>query len=106
MYGQTNIPEYYEAHFGCKPWEAIDEYQRHSPMFFAGHIKTPTLILHGEKDERVPLPQAQELYRALTKNHVPVELAVYPRQGHVIREPNLLMDVMSRQLDWFNRWLR
>ena len=106
IYGQTDIPEYYEAYFGAKPWEAIEAYQRHSPIFFAGNIKTPTLILHGEKDDRVPLPQSQELYQALKQNNVPVEFAISPRQGHVIREPKLLMDLRRRQLHWFNRWLR
>ncbi|MBI3325361.1 MAG: S9 family peptidase [Nitrospinae bacterium] len=81
IYGQTDIPEYYEAYFGAKPWEATEAYQRHSPMFFVGNIKTPTLILHGEKDERVPLSQSRELYQALKTNNIPVEYAIYPPPG-------------------------
>jgi dipeptidyl aminopeptidase/acylaminoacyl peptidase len=51
-------------------------------------------------------PQAQELYRALKSNNVPVEFAIYPRQGRAISEPKLLMDLMRRHLHWFSRWLK
>lgn len=106
MYGQTDIPDAFESYFGAVPWEDREEYERHSPMFFAGHIKTPTLIQHGQADERVPLAQARELYRALKKNQVPVEFAIYPRQGHLILEPKLQADMLRRNLDWFMRWIQ
>ncbi len=105
MYGQTDIPDFMEAHFGARPWDDIEEYERHSAMFFAKNIRTPTLIQHGEKDERVPLAQGQELYAALKKKGVPVEFAVYPRQGHLIMEPKLQRDMLERNLRWFEKWV-
>ena len=60
----------------------------------------------GGKDERVPLAQSQELYAALKRNGVPVEFAVYPRQPHNPTEPRLQRDVLQRNVDWFNRWLK
>ena len=106
FYGQTDIPGYMEYYFGDVPWKAKEEYQKRSPIYYASNIKTPTLIQHGEKDRRVPLAQAWELYRALKKNKVPVEFVIYPRQGHSIWEPKLQRDMMSRNLDWFNRWIK
>ena len=75
-------------------------------MFHAKNIKTPTLIQHGEADDRVPLSQGQELYVAIKMSNVPVEFAVYPRQGHLIMEPRLQRDMLSRNLNWFNRWIK
>jgi dipeptidyl aminopeptidase/acylaminoacyl peptidase len=106
FYGQTDIPGYTEYYLGDVPWKAKDLYQRRSPVFYAGNLKTPTLILHGEKDFRVPVPQAQELYAALKKNGVPVQLIIYPRQGHVVDEPKFMRDMMERNLEWFARWMK
>ena len=106
FYGQTDIPGYIEYYFGGVPWKLNVEYQRSSPLFYASNIKTPTLIQHGEKDRRVPLVQAWELYRALKKNKVPVEFVIYPRQGHSIREPKFQLDMLNRNLEWFNRWIK
>jgi dipeptidyl aminopeptidase/acylaminoacyl peptidase len=106
FYGQTDIPGFTETYLGGPPWEALDTYVRCSPVTHAANLKTPTLILHGEKDFRVPLPQAEELYRALRRNGVPVELLVYPRQGHVVTEPKFMVDMMDRNIEWFGRWLK
>lgn len=106
FYGQTDIPIFLLAYFGDKPWNDLEVYKKSSAMFHAARIKTPTLIQHGEKDDRVPLPQGQELYIAIKENNVPVEFAVYPRQGHLIMEPKLQHDMLTRNLDWFNRWIK
>jgi dipeptidyl aminopeptidase/acylaminoacyl peptidase len=106
FYGQTDIPETLAAYFGGKPWSDIETYKKSSAMFYATNVKTPTLIQHGEKDDRVPIPQAQELYIMLRETGVPVEFAVYPRQGHLIMEPKLQLDMLTRNLNWFNRWLK
>jgi dipeptidyl aminopeptidase/acylaminoacyl peptidase len=105
MYGQTDIPSFMDAYFGGPPWKVKDAYDRCTSIRFAGNIKTPTLIQHGERDERVPLAQSQELHVALKRSRVPVEFAVYPRQGHVVGEPRLQADVLRRNVDWFERCL-
>ncbi len=106
FYGQTDIPGYTEYYLGDVPWKTPDRYLKSSPVLYAAHIRTPTLILHGEKDLRVPLPQAQELYAALKRNGVPVQLIIYPRQGHVAAEPKSMRDMMERNLEWFARWVK
>ena len=106
FYGQTDIPGMTEYYLGDVPWKAMDLYLRCSPITHAGAIRTPTLILHGEKDFRVPVPQAQELYQAIKKNGVPVRLVIYPRQGHVAVEPKHMRDMIERNLEWFALYLK
>jgi dipeptidyl aminopeptidase/acylaminoacyl peptidase len=106
MYGQTDIPRFMEGYFGDVPWNQRELYAKHSAMTHVGKVKTPTLIQHGEKDDRVPLAQSQELHGALKRRGVPVEFVVYPRQGHNPSEPRLQADVLRRNVDWFNRWLK
>lgn len=106
FYGQTDIPGYMEFYFSGDPWTHADEYAKRSPVTHAMNIKTPTLILHGEKDSRVPLPQAWEFYRALKKRDIPVEFVIYPGQGHSIQKPKFQVDMMRRNLEWFTRWLK
>jgi dipeptidyl aminopeptidase/acylaminoacyl peptidase len=106
FYGETDIPGYVEYYLGAVPWREADRLLKRSPVHYAQNVKTPTLILHGEKDFRVPVPQAQELYTALKRNGVPVELIIYPRQGHVSTEPKFMRDAMERNLEWFRRWIK
>lgn len=106
FFGQTDIPGLLTAYIGGKPWENIQEWEKHSAMFHASNIKTPTLIQQGGADQRVPPPQGQELYKYLRDANIPVEYAVYPRQGHLIMEPKLQLDMLSRNLNWFNRWIK
>ena len=75
-------------------------------MFAAENIVTPTLIQHGEKDDRVLASQGWELYRALRARDVPVEFAIYPGEGHVLLTPKRQRDSFRRNLEWFTRWIR
>ena len=69
-------------------------------------VKTPTLILHGEQDERVPIGQGYEFYHALKRLGVPTRMVVYPRMPHGPSEPKAALDIMERTLDWVERWVR
>jgi dipeptidyl aminopeptidase/acylaminoacyl peptidase len=68
-------------------------------------VRTPTLIQHGEQDIRVPLSQGRELHNALKRQGVPVELIIYPRQGHAVDEPRLALDMRRRAVDWIMHWV-
>ena len=70
------------------------------------NAKTPSLIFHGEKDERVPLPQSLENYMGLKKAGVPTQLVIYPREPHGLREPKHQLDKMRRELDWIEKYIR
>lgn len=69
-------------------------------------VSTPTLILHGEKDLRVPLSQGQEFYNALKQQNCPVQMVVYPRTPHGPQEPKFILDIAKRLLDWFEQHVR
>jgi len=70
------------------------------------NAKTPTLILHGEQDQRVPLSQGEEFFRALQHFKVPSELVVLPREGHSLRnEPRHAVSLLKWQIYWFERWM-
>jgi dipeptidyl aminopeptidase/acylaminoacyl peptidase len=75
-------------------------------MFQVKGVTTPTLILHGEADVRVPVSQGYEFYNALKRQKVPVKMVTYPRQPHGPNEPKFVLDIGQRLLEWFNGYLR
>lgn len=106
MYSQTDIHRYLRQFFNMKaPWDNFQEYWDHSPMKFVNNVKTPTMILHGQADTRVPIPQAEEFFRALTERHVPVEFVTYPRENHGFTEPRHIQDRYQRYLVFFGKYL-
>jgi dipeptidyl aminopeptidase/acylaminoacyl peptidase len=106
MYSQSDIHRYMRNYFNGKaPWDNFQEYWDHSPMKFVGNVKTPTMILHGQSDTRVPIAQSEEFYRALIEQHVPVEYVVYPRENHGFVEPRHQVDRVQRYLVFFGRYL-
>jgi dipeptidyl aminopeptidase/acylaminoacyl peptidase len=106
MYSETDIHRYLTVFFNAKaPWDNYQEYWDHSPMKFVGNVKTPTMILHGQADTRVPIPQAEEFYRALYDRKVPVEYVTYPRENHGFVEPRHIQDRWQRYLVFFGKYL-
>ncbi|MGH7574992.1 MAG: S9 family peptidase [Longimicrobiales bacterium] len=107
MVTTTDIGEYLVAHMGgTEFWEDYDGYERHSAMYRIANVKTPTQVIHGENDLRVPFTQGQEFYRALGRLGVPTEMVVLPRTPHGPTEPKLQMAVSPIILDWFEKHLR
>jgi dipeptidyl aminopeptidase/acylaminoacyl peptidase len=78
----TEGGSWYDRWYYGKPWERMEDAWRQSPLAGAAHSKTPLLLLQGESDTTDPLGQAQEMYRALRQEGVPVELVTYPREDH------------------------
>lgn len=105
MIGTCDIPGFLPDYFDGEFWDVLQTYLDHSPLMFVQHISTPTLIQHGDSDERVPLSQGRELYNALKRRGVPVEMVIYPRQAHAINEPRLAIDVRRRAVQWLRRWI-
>ncbi len=101
----TDIPDYLVAHLGGKEfWEDYEEYEKHSAIYQIKNVKTPTQVIHGAKDLRVPFTQGQEFYVALKRMGIDTEMVVYPRTPHGPREPKFLMDVSPRILAWFEKF--
>jgi dipeptidyl aminopeptidase/acylaminoacyl peptidase len=103
MYSTNDLQRTLEGYFGAEPWDDTEIYMSRSAMRHIKHARTPTLIMHGGNDQRVPIGQAQELYMGLRKNGVPVDLAIYPREGHGLQEPRHQLDKMQREYAWFAR---
>jgi len=104
--GTSDIPSFLPDYFSGEFWQDLEAYLRHSPVLRAKGVKTPTLIQHGDSDIRVPLGQGRELYNALKRQGTAVEMVIYPRQGHGIGEPRLMIDVQRRAVAWLDRWLK
>jgi dipeptidyl aminopeptidase/acylaminoacyl peptidase len=106
MYAQTDIHKYLTEFEGVKtPWDNYQEYWDHSPMKFINNVKTPTMILHGQSDTRVPIPQSEEFYRGLVDRKIPVEYVTYPRENHGFVEPRHVQDRYQRYLVFFGKYL-
>jgi dipeptidyl aminopeptidase/acylaminoacyl peptidase len=104
--GTSDIPSFLPYYFGGEPWDKPEAYRSHSPMFHVKGVTTPTLIQHGERDDRVPLSQGKEWYNALKRQGCATKMVIYPRTPHSITEPRLLLDCMKRNLEWFDRYVR
>ena len=103
--GTSDIPGFLPDYFAGEFWDDPETYRRHSPVFNAKGVTTPTLIQHGEADVRVPLGQGREFYNAVKRQGTPVEMVVYPRQGHGLDEPRLIVDLEHRANAWLDRWV-
>jgi dipeptidyl aminopeptidase/acylaminoacyl peptidase len=106
MYSQNDIQRYLRWFYSDKsPWDAQELYWDRSPMKYVNNVKTPTMIMHGQVDTRVPIAQAQEFYQALKERKVPVEFVVYPRENHGFTEPRHQMDRVRRYVKFFVKYL-
>ncbi len=105
MYGTNDIPRTIDGYFEAEPWNDPAQYSAHSAMTYIKQAKTPTLIEHGQADQRVPIGQSQELYLGLKKNNVPVELVFFPREPHGLQEPRHQLDKMTREYEWFAKYV-
>jgi dipeptidyl aminopeptidase/acylaminoacyl peptidase len=106
MYAQSDVRIYRTPWFGGTPWEEdapIDTYWNNSPLKDIYKAKTPTIILVGEKDVRVPPPQSVELYQALKSNGVPTHLYIAPREPHGWQELRHELFKVNVELDWFEK---
>ncbi len=87
------------------PWRNNQNLIERSPVFYLQNAKTPSLIYHGERDERVPLGQSLETYMGLKKAGVTTQLIIYPREGHGLREPKHQLDKMRREMEWIEKYV-
>ena len=100
MWGTNDIPSVLNDYFGGPYWQQWDGYVKRSAMAHVSNVTTPTLILHGEKDNRVPTDQGYEFYQALKRKGVKTQMVVYPRTQHGPQEPKFVQDIMQRHIAW------
>jgi dipeptidyl aminopeptidase/acylaminoacyl peptidase len=92
---------------GRHPWhgELAKELWERSPLAHVAKAKTPTMFIHGELDQDVPIQEAEQMYIALKQVGVEAVLVRYPREGHGVREPAHVVDVIVRSLAWHGKFL-
>ena len=103
-YGVNEIDEWMIPFFGASVYDDPAVYAKSDPMHFVKNVKTPTLILVGDRDGEVPVEQSVEWWHALKAMHVPVKFVVYPNEGHVFVKPSDWQDYFQRSLEWFDEW--
>lgn len=105
FHGTAEIGTWDVISLRSSPYQQGATYDRFSPLHYVDRVTTPTLILHGSEDIIVPVGQGYEWFRALKDRGVPVEMAVYPREGHGIRERAHQLDRFWRYIAWLRRYL-
>ncbi|MHC4448890.1 MAG: dipeptidyl-peptidase 5 [Planctomycetota bacterium] len=104
QYG-CEIPQAWGKQAGEDIWKDADAFDRYNPMRHVGKIRTPTLILHGEQDYRVPYIQALQLYNILQLRKVPCRIAIYPDENHWILKPKNSVHWYGEFFGWLKRWM-
>ncbi|MGA9981720.1 MAG: S9 family peptidase [Candidatus Sulfotelmatobacter sp.] len=103
-YGLNDIDEWMIPFFGASVYDDPAVYAKSDPMHFVKAVKTPTLILVGDRDGEVPMEQSVEWWHALKAMNVPTTLVVYPDEGHMFIKAADERDYNLRTLEWFEEW--
>ncbi len=104
MAGETEELWFVQWEFKGMPWDNPELYDRWSPSSFVKEFKTPTLVVAGEQDFRVPASQGMQLFTALQLQKVPSKLIVFPDEGHWVLKPQNTVMWYREFLDWINEW--
>jgi dipeptidyl aminopeptidase/acylaminoacyl peptidase len=108
MYGTEEL--WFEEHdMQGTPWTNPESYRKWAPLTYAaemGKFKTPTLVICGERDYRVPYTQSLEFFNALQRQGVPSKLMVFPDEGHWILKPQNAQFWYKTFFDWLGQWVK
>ncbi len=105
-YGTTEELWFPEWEFGGTPWEQPEHYRAHSPSAFAANFKTPTLVIHGALDFRVPDAQGLGMFTALQRRGVPSRYLFFPDEGHWILKPANRTVWWREMHEWLAKYLK
>lgn len=109
MYGSTEELFFVNWDLGGPYWKSegiAREYALFSPHRFAGNWKTPLLVIHGEKDFRVPVTQGMEAFTAAQAQGVPSRFLYFPEEGHWVQSPQNAVLWSRVFFDWLDRYCR
>lgn len=91
--------------FKGNPWLQPENFARANPLLSLAKVKTPTLIIHGEADDRVPLPNGIILFSALRDIGTPVRMLTYPDEPHGFTNPAHNAHMLGEWLAWYQKWV-
>lgn len=106
MAGETEELWFPLWEFKGMPWDNPDLYSRWSPSYFVNNFKTPTLVIHGELDYRVPVGQGLQLFTSLQMQKTPSKLLLFPDEGHWVLKPQNSVLWYNTFLDWVEEWTK
>jgi len=106
MYGTTEELWFPEWEFKGNPWDNPELYQKWSPSNYVKNFKTPTLVVHGELDYRVPVGQGFELFTALQRRGVPSKMLYFPDEGHWVLKPQNSKLWYATVGGWLDQWVK
>jgi dipeptidyl aminopeptidase/acylaminoacyl peptidase len=86
-----------------QPRTIMDALWERSPIRYVARVRTPTMFLHGENDNDVPIAEAEQFYIAIRDVGTDAVLVRYPREGHGIRETKHVEDTITRSLAWYQK---
>jgi dipeptidyl aminopeptidase/acylaminoacyl peptidase len=101
----VDVPHGFFKVMGGTPWGDVEGLQKQNPMFYAKNFKTPTLILHGEMDYRVPYGNGLELYGVLQAMNVPSRLVLFPNENHWVLSPQNAIYWHYEMQAWLARYI-
>ena len=105
-YGQNLIDQWMIPFFGASVYDDPAVYENSSPIHYIKKVKTPTLVIVGERDAECPSSQSYEFWHALKTLGVPTQLIVYPGEGHLFIKPANQADRMDQTVGWFDKYLK
>ena len=105
-YGENDIDQWMIPYFGASVYDDPAVYAKSSPINFVKNVKTPTLVVVGERDGEVPAPQSREFWHALKALGIETQFVVYAGEGHAILNPEHRQDIQQRMTAWFDRFLK
>jgi dipeptidyl aminopeptidase/acylaminoacyl peptidase len=100
-YGENSIDQWMVPFFGKTVYDDPRVYAKSSAIEYIKNVKTPTLVVVGDRDGECPAPQSFEFWHALRAEGVKTQLVIYPNEGHGFRDPGHRRDVLERALNWF-----
>jgi dipeptidyl aminopeptidase/acylaminoacyl peptidase len=100
-YGENSIDQWMVPFFGKTVYDDPAVYAKSSAIEYIKQVKTPTLVVVGDRDGECPAPQSFEFWHALRAEGVKTQLVVYPNEGHAFHDPEHRQDVLERALNWF-----
>jgi dipeptidyl aminopeptidase/acylaminoacyl peptidase len=92
--------------FRGMPWENPETYATADPSAWVKDFKTPTLVIHGELDYRVPVGQGMQLFTALQSQKVPSKMLLFPDEGHWVQKPQNSLLWYGQFLEWIGEWTK
>jgi acylaminoacyl-peptidase len=101
----TDIPGFQQSQNDAPTWDKPEAVERFNPIDHVADWSVPMLVVHGGRDDRVPLDQGMGAYGAAQLRHIPSQLLYFPDENHWVLKPQNSVQWYSTVETWMKRWL-